>query len=291
MIYINRNRISAPSILDMNVSTSPAFKERVRAITFFDNKENAQGDFDFSIYGKPEVRDALRRLFFDKCAYCESKVSHTHSIEVEHYRPKKAILLNNKLDYPGYYWLAADWNNLLPSCINCNQIRNHLQDDGNMVSGGKGNKFPLLDESKRMRRYSEEDNEEPLLINPCLHNPEDHLIFSKNGMVDFKSKVGERSIEIYALMRKRLRRIRREHAAHIRFEMYVTRNILRILQISNHSEQIELCLIVFHATVERLKKRMHSSEPYAALSRQIIRPFLMGLRDELNAKPISVIES
>jgi hypothetical protein len=45
-------------------------------------------DFDADIYAVPEVKLALRRMQHDKCAFCESKFSHTGYGDVEHYRPK-----------------------------------------------------------------------------------------------------------------------------------------------------------------------------------------------------------
>lgn len=76
------------------------------------------------------VIDKLNQWYFYKCAYCE----RFYKLDVEHYRPKGEIrgVDNELLSNTGYYWLAYEWSNLLPSCISCNR------------EGGKVSKFPYL---------------------------------------------------------------------------------------------------------------------------------------------------
>ncbi len=57
-------------------------------------------------YKKEDVKQALKSLYHQKCAFCESKVEQ---LQVEHFRPKSV-----------YYWLAYSWDNLLLACPNCN---------------------------------------------------------------------------------------------------------------------------------------------------------------------------
>lgn len=67
-------------------------------------------------------------------------------MDVEHYRPKGGYLdPDGTLCQPGYYWLAADWNNLFPSCIDCNREREQIMVKGQAKKLGKANKFPLVD--------------------------------------------------------------------------------------------------------------------------------------------------
>jgi len=73
-----------------------------------------------------EVRELLKTIYFDKCAYCENI---EHKPEVEHYRPKKGI---TGTGHNGYYWLCYEWTNLIPSCRYCN------------TEGGKGNNFAIM---------------------------------------------------------------------------------------------------------------------------------------------------
>ncbi len=75
-----------------------------------------------SVYGHRAVRSALAACQFGKCCFCESKIQHVMSGEVEHFRPKGGVRQrrSDPLDRPGYYWLAYDWSNLLLSCQSCN---------------------------------------------------------------------------------------------------------------------------------------------------------------------------
>ena len=277
MIKVQRTRVKIPNILDLNDTSSRASIETKKAIDFFNDPINAKKEFRFKVYSDSEVREALRKLFFNKCAYCESYITPTDSIQIEHYRPKKAIIINNKMQFPGYYWLASDWDNLLPSCVHCNQIRKHLYDDGTTILGGKGNKFPLENESLRMRKHNDKDQEEPLLLNPCKDTIENELTFLKNGTITTNTKKGDTSIKVYALMRKRLRRARREHAMHIRHEIFIIKNLVEAINLANNPVQKEILMKLYKSSVKKLRKRMHSNQPYSALSRQMIRPFLSSL--------------
>lgn len=70
--------------------------------------------FDRSIYGAPTVRNALKKCQHNKCCYSEARFVRD-SVHVEHFRPKGAIGEEGtqKKRYPGYYWLAYEWSNLL----------------------------------------------------------------------------------------------------------------------------------------------------------------------------------
>src|ERR1700733_7022505 len=72
-------------------------------------------------------RNELENAFFNKCAYCETKLDALIKPTIEHYRPKAGI--TGVVGHPGYYWLAFAWGNLLPVCNPCNSA--------------KANKFPL----------------------------------------------------------------------------------------------------------------------------------------------------
>ena len=74
------------------------------------------------IYGDATVKSQLIKEQHDKCCFCEAKFSDNSYGDVEHYRPKKAYKKRGEktLTYPGYYWLAYNWYNLLYSCEKCN---------------------------------------------------------------------------------------------------------------------------------------------------------------------------
>ncbi len=147
-----------------------------------------------------QLKGHLFELFHGKCAYCESRVLHVTSGDVEHYRPKKKV--EEDTTHPGYYWLAYDIDNLLPSCEQCNRTR------------GKMNRFPVRD--FRARRPGELNGEEPLLLHPYVHNPAEHLKFIPGkddtyyGTVEGTTEIGDKSVEVYDLNRFRLVEERRK---------------------------------------------------------------------------------
>ncbi len=111
--------------------------------------------FDRTIYGHPEVKERLIAMQHGKCAFCEAQVTHISDGDVEHFRPKGRVRQSRtgKRFYPGYWWLAYDWSNLILACIKCNQ-RN------------KGDLFPLGDAEQRAR-VPGSHFEQPLFIDPA----------------------------------------------------------------------------------------------------------------------------
>ena len=78
-------------------------------------------------------------MFQGKCAYCETQLSTSQPIDIEHYRPKQgAEDLNHKHEHLFYCWLAYEWDNLLVACMDCNRRRTI---EGKLV--GKAQLFPL----------------------------------------------------------------------------------------------------------------------------------------------------
>ncbi|HLP61522.1 MAG TPA: hypothetical protein VK186_21955 [Candidatus Deferrimicrobium sp.] len=163
-----------------------------KAVEAVNNGEKPE--FNQEVWG--QLKEHLFELFHGKCAYCESKLLHVASGEVEHYRPKRQVSENP--GHPGYYWLAYDVDNLLPCCEKCNRTR------------GKQNHFPV----KVSHAYSPEElhKEEPLLLNPYFHQPSEHLKFIPGtmgngkddkvlGTVEGITEIGKTSIKIYKLNR------------------------------------------------------------------------------------------
>ncbi|WP_054177723.1 HNH endonuclease [Trabulsiella odontotermitis] len=60
-------------------------------------------------YRHPDIKEALRKSSFDKCAFCEGIPGKTGFAEIEHFYPKS--------DYTDK---AFEWDNLLYSCKQCN---------------------------------------------------------------------------------------------------------------------------------------------------------------------------
>src|SRR5258708_1947390 len=100
---------------DFNEWRERAEKAKQRAVTA--HKKKRLVNFDPKIW--TELKWHLFELFHGKCAYCESKPQAVSTGDVEHYRPKAKVKEDSR--HPGYYWLAYDITNLLPSCESCNR--------------------------------------------------------------------------------------------------------------------------------------------------------------------------
>jgi uncharacterized protein (TIGR02646 family) len=168
---------------------------------------------NFGAYKRQPVKDELTAMFGVKCAYCESVYAHVGPMDVEHFRPKGGYLdANGVLRKPGYYWLAAHWHNLLPSCVDCNRERKQFRrsSDGQLVrsKSGKANHFPLLPGTPRATCQGETALESPLLLDPCTDTPGDHLQFFADGFVapalteaEKATPKGRSTIDVYGLTR------------------------------------------------------------------------------------------
>jgi hypothetical protein len=130
-------------------------------------------------------------------------------MDVEHWRPKAEVHeANGTVVRHQYSFLAADWANLLPSCIDCNRERIHevvFPDQiRRKLTIGKGNRFPV--QGTRAADRASLPTESALLLSPYWDTPEDHLEFLREGVVRSKNasaKAGN-SIEVYALNRSGL---------------------------------------------------------------------------------------
>jgi hypothetical protein len=156
----------------------------------------------FDYKGKEYWTDLKQFLFWLSdgcCAYCESRVRPTDKGAVEHFRPKAGV--TGESDFPGYYWLAYDFENYLPACNNCN-------------TSGKGNRFPLAPGSQRAHDPDSVPHEDPLLLNPfefdLNEDPRDHFRFvddtdpKRYGCIEGIDTYGGISVEVYGLNRRDL---------------------------------------------------------------------------------------
>lgn len=198
MIRINKPA-SPPAILSGRGQTATA---ALRAAYEGDKREFAESDFDKAIYGPRAVKDALRQAQHDKCAFCESSVSHVSYGDVEHYRPKAAVTQAEvePLKRPGYYWLAYEWSNLFFCCQLCNQRF-------------KRNLFPLRRPNRRARSHRGRlSREEPLLLDPSTTEPTAHLTFQRETAIPVSSSLeGQTTIDVMGLNRHELSGKRRVH--------------------------------------------------------------------------------
>lgn len=208
MIKIDRNRIPMPKVLGPD-KESPGMRETTKAIEFYKVKieSRSQRRFLFKTYKHRVVKDALTKLFYNKCAYCESKFVSA-PMDVDQYRPKGGVIGTDGTHYADYYfWLANEWTNLFTACHYCNRKNKVAGSNGKLMMSGKGNQFPLENEKNRASYLGIENDlkkEEPLILNPCDDDPDKHLIFLEDGTVVSETKKGQTSIEILGLNRESL---------------------------------------------------------------------------------------
>lgn len=154
---------------------------------------------------KFNVYFAAKGPFSGKCAFCESNILSDQPGDVEHYRPKSAVKNEDDTDvivniggkkkpHPGYFWLAYAWENLLPSCRDCNSITKKKTAG---IKIGKGTCFPV--KGFRAVKPGEHIREEPLLINPVLVDPNQHISIDKNGILYSSTPEGITTIRIFGL--------------------------------------------------------------------------------------------
>lgn len=186
MRLVSRSRVEPPAALQATRRGGLTELERARA------HHAAQGsmrDFAFAVYRADQVKERLNALFAGKCAYCETFYGACSPMDVEHYRPKGAV--REAPAHPGYWWLASHWENLLPSCPDCNRERSHVQIDSVVdvmqltadalaatSLSGKKDSFPLRAGTPRAAdEHTDVSSEQPLLLNPCEDDPSVHLRF------------------------------------------------------------------------------------------------------------------
>ena len=279
MIHKTRSSVAEPETL----TGAAARKETDDAIGFYAQAPNRQAPFTFKAYKADDVKNTLNRLFDGKCAYCESHYLNLAPVDVEHFRPKGAISINGKRSKPGYYWLDATWDNLLPSCIDCNRARTQVfEDEEARIAGrelrGKENKFPLTSESKRARRPEEQEREvgARLLIHPCRDHPDSHLQFLANGSVRALSNKGDASIKTYGLRRAALAESRRNRLRELaRLISYI---IDDLDMYARHPDDDQIQENI-NKKVDDLRMAGEDNEPFAGAVRQVILPFEAAMRN------------
>jgi hypothetical protein len=167
--------------------------ELAQARAYYSSDPKPKTAFEFAQYKADDVKENLHKLFNKKCAYCESFYDTTGPVDVEHYRPKGTVTEYSEHNagekHPGYWWLAATWGNLLPSCIDCNRKRKHkvykpgmtpdelddLEKLNDRETSGKANAFPTSNNTWITNEHHNITDEDPLLINPCITDPAKHM--------------------------------------------------------------------------------------------------------------------
>jgi uncharacterized protein (TIGR02646 family) len=278
MIYINRNKVKKPDTLtnDADAEHQAAHKHYVT-----DGETKA---FDHKLFKKNEVKKTLEDLFNGKCAYCESDVVTTSAIDKEHFRPKASI--KNKItkkSVRGYYWLAADWDNLLLACAHCNRTGTHETVDDEEFVSGKLDYFPLTDETKRGIYGGDlvEEEKVRLLLNPCIENPELLIKYNSDGEIlplagvnSREEKMVETSVMTFGLNRSTLHKKRREKWMLIEGQILIIKELYDDYINTSDSKYLVRLIREF----EKLKKYKSKDALYIGVARFVIRQELTELR-------------
>ncbi len=177
MIHVDRARVPDPAAL----RSADADAERKRAQRFFrrptERRAQQAFDFDASLYAADEVRASLGELFQGKCAYCEQPLPAS-ALVVDHFRPRSgAVGLHGSFNLDDYWQLAYEWSNLYAACPECSLL--------------KGSRFPV-------------EGDQPLLLDPCVDDPEQHLVFLDDGRVATLDERGRVTIAVLGLNRSSL---------------------------------------------------------------------------------------
>jgi uncharacterized protein (TIGR02646 family) len=271
MIYVNRSRVPAPEILRSDRAN--AARERAAAFFRLPFARRAQQRFEFDTEILVETRGDLCLLFNGrKCAYCESEVSDTNTVEVDHFRPKSEPvgLAGQDLressalpgsDIDGYWWLAYEWENLYPVCSVCNR--------------NKRNRFPVAHRRARPSMVGAALLDEcALLLDPCVDDPQHYLVFQHDGLVSPRQPLepdqlakyggyhrGEVTIEVLGLNRIELVEARAQTANDV---LLLFETALRSLGRMDNTDARK------HELARMIEQVLSVERPYLALRRQVL---------------------
>lgn len=229
-----------------------------------------------------EQRDRFLLATHKKCAYCETFLPPgERKGDVEHYRPKARVrdgdgnivrIRNGDTEqpHPGYFWLAYDFRNLLPSCAACNRRATDAR-SGELT--GKSDIFPTLD-NWWASSPQEVADELPVLLNPWIDEPETNLRFDPlTGLVAGTTERGRGTVDLLGLNRDGLVEERLEACGSVA-EAFCT---LTARLSHTHS-----------ATLDRLKRIKTGEAQYAAICRVQLVACTGQLREALDAIGVEV---
>lgn len=124
------------------------------------------------------LKSDFREYFFDKCWYSETPFMG-QDVNIDHFRPKaeveqyKNYRYNEPIKNVGYHWLKNSPENYRASCVVSNRVTG---------GGGKGNYFPLKENSPYLTEGGCED-EQTMLIDPCVQEDVNKITFMGNKVL------------------------------------------------------------------------------------------------------------
>ena len=244
----------APRSLDS--ADARAAYERARAFFERTAKERSQESFVFDDMplSDPAVRSALWGTCNGKCAYCETPLTE-QAMLVDRFRPASGALApDGSLSPDHYWWLAYTWENLYPSCAECQSF--------------KGSRFPVREARAAPGTTGVAlRDERPLLLEPRHDDPEQHLVYTEDGSVVSTTDEGRATIEILGLNRAQLVASRVEALAQVRVEWNAT--------AAGMATKSGLDPVAFDRLFDR-------GLPFSALRRQFLNAWAQGQRTEID---------
>jgi len=297
---IKVDRLDCPDILKIGLAPiSNGQSETADAILFFRDTANEGAKYrkmgkrgdrineSYTAYADKTVRELLNKMFHGKCAYCESRIIAIYNGDIEHFRPKGR-----------YYWLAADWENLLFACPFCNQTHTHvIAKNGSIqeVVQGKLDQFPLLTEAVRLTvrqgdvflsdvtKYKEAFGREEgqrLLLRPCTDEnieryfkyDDEGLMLVGDGLNSTEQRKAETSINTYALQRLGL--VLEREARVIQVKAQLQRVDKAIANLNKAFDGLDEEKVLFEnlliTEMKVLRRFKDADQEYAGLARYII---------------------
>lgn len=209
-------------------------------------------------YSDP-IKNELKEIYYNKCAFCETKLTETdtdNKFTVEHYRPKEY-----------YYWLGAEWTNLFPTCVKCNNNKASfflLLSERNKI---KQDKAPFDDNGKLIVELCKAENlleEKPVFLHPELDKTEKYFCFKPSGKIILNEENLSNPIEKYrakTMIDKFLNRPSLEEKRKLKINYYRDRLIIVLTKAipllkSNYTERdIKLLFLDFFSDLILQKEK------------------------------------
>jgi energy-coupling factor transporter ATP-binding protein EcfA2 len=170
-----------------------------------DARKKIRPPFDHNFIKNHSLIEALNLMQRKCCAYCETQFHYESNARLTHYRPlHNADNLQDIKAVENYCWFAYEWRNMLLLCGDCAEY--------------KSNFFPIEGKVAPLKSEWQYANkvEQPNLLDPCIDNPIDHLMFDIEGNIFGITGRGNETISLLSLNRLQLIDERR-----LRFEIVI----------------------------------------------------------------------
>lgn len=300
MIFVARD--PAPQGMDLADPASPAAQEREEVRLLVEAGEAVPGK-TYKVYKSDPAKRALLDLFHGKCAYCEINAAAGQDVDVEHYRPKGGVkdAAAAGVDHPGYWWLAMDYENLVTSCVHCNQSRRQVIVDpdlseveiaeallaGRTETRGKHDWFPVEGDAWVTSPDQPLSDEAPLLLDPTRDDPGDHLDWRfHETLVTLVPRAGSArgqvTIDVLGLNRRHLTEDRMKKLLlmyHLRDNIRLTLQLLDDTDDPGHRAGLERLL---EGEIRALAAHCAPDQPFSGMALTVFE----AVRAEVEAIPV-----